>query len=158
MKIEIVTGNTHCALYRGPRPMIAADFIQLRDLGVKTILNLERGWFDFFHNQMNWEFDQATELGIDGWHLQMGDLTRPKPDDLRAAIIGIQNAFNNGSVYVHCLHGVDRTGIVCAAFRVKVKKWSVEKAINEMYAMGFHRFPYEMLGWVKMLRKFCGGA
>lgn len=34
-------------------------------------------------------------------------------------------------ILIHCLHGSDRTGAVCAAYRMVIQNWSKEKAINE---------------------------
>jgi len=41
-------------------------------------------------------------------------------------------------IYVHCKLGEDRTGIVIAAYRMKVEGWSFEEAEAEMYAFGFN--------------------
>ncbi|HUV86117.1 MAG TPA: hypothetical protein VMX79_03305, partial [bacterium] len=43
-------------------------------------------------------------------------------------------------VFVHCHAGVDRTGFVVAAYRVKVEGWTPEKAYEEMARLGFHSF------------------
>jgi protein tyrosine/serine phosphatase len=39
-------------------------------------------------------------------------------------------------VFVHCEHGVDRTGLVVALYRVKYQNWDIEAAHREMVAMG----------------------
>lgn len=44
----------------------------------------------------------------------------------------------NQPVFVHCRHGQDRTGIVVAAYRMKVDKWSLPDAETEMQAFGFN--------------------
>lgn len=41
-----------------------------------------------------------------------------------------------GKVLVHCQKGVDRTGYVIAAYRVKIQGWSVNDACAEWKAMG----------------------
>ena len=43
-------------------------------------------------------------------------------------------------VFVHCLHGADRTGTMCAAYRVVVDGWTKQQAIDEMTkgGYGFH--------------------
>jgi hypothetical protein len=45
-----------------------------------------------------------------------------------------------GAIYVHCLHGEDRTGLVIGLERVFVEGWSPESAWKEMLAFGFHTF------------------
>ena len=47
---------------------------------------------------------------------------------------------NRQPVFVHCLHGADRTGTMCAAYRVVVDGWTKQQAIDEMTkgGYGFH--------------------
>lgn len=40
-------------------------------------------------------------------------------------------------VYIHCLHGKDRTGLAIALFRIKHDNWSVNQAINEAKKFGY---------------------
>ena len=46
----------------------------------------------------------------------------------------------NQPVFVHCRHGSDRTGTMCAIYRILVQGWNREEAIREMMHgdMGFH--------------------
>ena len=43
-------------------------------------------------------------------------------------------------VFVHCVHGADRTGLMAAVYRVAVQGWSKDEAIREMTpgGYGFH--------------------
>lgn len=144
-------------IFRGPRlgeNMIAWNDLQLA--GVKTVLNLERGWFELFHGELNQEVRLSAIHGMTNVHLQLGDLKRPSSADLFSALVIIKDALTRGGVYFHCLHGVDRTGLVAAMVRVHRQGWSAEEAIREMYRMGFHKFPYEALGWVKRLEECLG--
>lgn len=137
-------------LLRGPRP---DDMIELKRLGVKSIVNLEAGWFEFFHREPVHEDILAREAGITFLHRPMDDVLATSPAILRETVKEIRELERKGLVYIHCLHGVDRTGIVCALYRVKIQGWTVDDAIREMYTMGFHKFPYEWLGWVRDLRE-----
>ncbi|HEX7917405.1 hypothetical protein [Rudaea sp.] len=38
---------------------------------------------------------------------------------------------------IHCWHGADRTGVVCAAYRMVVQGWSKADARAEMFDGGF---------------------
>jgi len=40
-------------------------------------------------------------------------------------------------VLVHCQHGADRTGIMCAIYRIAVQGWTKERALEEMIEGGF---------------------
>ena len=41
-------------------------------------------------------------------------------------------------VLVHCLHGADRTGTMCAVYRIAVQGWTKDEAIREMTEGGFN--------------------
>jgi protein tyrosine/serine phosphatase len=36
---------------------------------------------------------------------------------------------NRTPVFVHCQHGADRTGLICAAYRLVICGWTKEEAI-----------------------------
>ncbi|NCE88794.1 dual specificity protein phosphatase family protein [Pseudomonas sp. L13] len=57
--------------------------------------------------------------------------------DVLAAIRAIQAAEADGPVLMHCKHGVDRTGLMAAMYRVVAQGWSKEDALNEMTLGGF---------------------
>jgi protein tyrosine/serine phosphatase len=40
-------------------------------------------------------------------------------------------------VFVHCQHGADRTGTMCAIYRITIQYWSKDEAIDEMTKGGF---------------------
>jgi hypothetical protein len=46
-------------IYRGDRPKASKDFDLLRDQGFQVILNLERGWLDFWLGLLNYEIKSA---------------------------------------------------------------------------------------------------
>ena len=54
--------------------------------------------------------------------------------------VKIMNTPRYRPLLVHCLHGSDRTGVVCATYRVLVQGWTKEEAIAEMLEgdFGFH--------------------
>lgn len=54
-----------------------------------------------------------------------------------AALRAIQTAEANGPVLIHCKHGLDRTGLVSAMYRVVVQGWSKQDAVAEMTQGGF---------------------
>jgi protein tyrosine/serine phosphatase len=57
--------------------------------------------------------------------------------DVLAALRAIQTAQAHGPVLMHCKHGVDRTGLMAAMYRVVVQDWSKEDALKEMTQGGF---------------------
>ena len=40
-------------------------------------------------------------------------------------------------VFVHCQRGADRTGIICAMYRIIMQNWDKTEAIDEMTKGGF---------------------
>mgnify|MGYP001596016435 CR=1 FL=1 len=141
------------SIWRGPRPETYEQWAELKSAGVKTIINLERGWFDWFHGKTNFESNSASRLEITHIQIQLGDVFAPSAQDLWTALRYVKCASKLGGVYIHCLHGKDRTGMVCAMIRRHWHQWDSEQAIQEMMQNGFHRWPYEPLGWVKRLRR-----
>jgi tyrosine-protein phosphatase SIW14 len=66
-------------------------------------------------------------------------------------ILNILRNPDNLPLFVHCRQGHDRTGVICAAYRVKVQGWTLEEAEEEMQAYGFNDL------WIplkKSLREF----
>ena len=57
--------------------------------------------------------------------------------DVVAALRAIQTAQAQGPVLMHCKHGVDRTGLIAAMYRVVVQDWSKEDALEEMTQGGY---------------------
>lgn len=41
---------------------------------------------------------------------------------------------------IHCQHGQDRTGLVCAAYRVRVCGWTKDQAMKEALSFGYRDY------------------
>jgi protein tyrosine phosphatase len=56
-------------------------------------------------------------------------------------------------VLVHCQHGADRTGTMCALYRVAVQGWSKKEAVEEMSQgeFGFHGIWDNLIRWINAL-------
>jgi protein tyrosine phosphatase len=56
-------------------------------------------------------------------------------------------------VLVHCLHGADRTGTMCAVYRIAVQGWTKDEAIREMTEGGYNFHPAfdNLLEWIMAL-------
>lgn len=121
-------------IYRGPEPQSFADWKQLQDMQIKYTLDLETGCGllkdgDPAHNKTI-----ATSYGIKTFDYPLGEVLPPKANDLDAALAVIDQF---QPIYVHCRAGVDRTGMVIAAYRIR-HGMSKQDAIAEMKAMGMH--------------------
>lgn len=133
-------------LYRGGAPE-AAGVEKLAKLGIKTIVDLEGGWFKKEPSEIKVERQWAGKAGMKFFHVPMHPLFSPKIKDIDKALAYIADPHNK-PVFVHCERGSDRTGIVIAAYRIKIEKWTVPQAYKEMKACGYRRW---LLFWWKNL-------
>jgi protein tyrosine/serine phosphatase len=60
----------------------------------------------------------------------------PENEDI-VRFLQIVTDSNSTPVFVHCKHGADRTGTMCAIYRIAVQNWSKDEAIAEMIGGGF---------------------
>ncbi len=130
-------------IYRGARPS-DDDLILLKTFGIKTIFSLENN-----EDAIGHESHVTRKLCIDFEYLEMSELKRPKVYDLLRAVGIIKKA--EKPIYVHCLHGCDRTGYVIATYRMTVKNWSFNEAWKELIANG-HKWLF-YFWWKKSLKE-----
>lgn len=137
-------------VFRGPRPD-PAILAQLVVRKVRGILDLESGFYELWTRERDQEEFLARACNLEHYHLGLSDITPPTLPELLVAHGVMKDFLARGGVYVHCLHGVDRTGVVCAAWRVWERKWSVDDAVAEMLAKGFHKRWYAW--WLGRIRR-----
>jgi protein tyrosine phosphatase (PTP) superfamily phosphohydrolase (DUF442 family) len=116
------------ALYRGAQPN-AGGIAELKKRGIKTVVNLRK-----FHSDEG----LLEGAGIQSKTIPM-DAARPRYEDALAFLSIVANP-KNQPVFVHCQHGADRTGVLCAIYRIAVMNWTKDKAIEEMTRgdFGYH--------------------
>ena len=134
-------GITNCYqvttnLYRGAQPT-AEGMARLKALGVKTVINLRA---------LHSDKDEVAGTGLKSvrfetkpWHAEEED------------VVGFLQAVtdtNNLPVFVHCQRGADRTGMMCAMYRIVVCDWTKQEAIAEMKDGGFAFSPV----WKNLVR------
>lgn len=112
-------------LYRGAQPT-ASGMVELKKMRIKTVVNLRS-----FHSDddpvAGTEMKQGR-LHMKPWHAEEDDVVR---------FLKLATDTNNLPVFVHCQRGADRTGMVCAMFRIVVCGWTKGEAIREMKEGGF---------------------
>ena len=116
-------------LYRGAQPA-AEGFKALKDMGVKTVLNLRS-----FHSDK--DLLAGTGLAYENIDVKAW---RAEDEDL-AAFLKVVTDKTRTPVFVHCQHGADRTGMMVAVYRIAVQGWSKDDAIKEMTEGGFGWHP-----------------
>jgi protein tyrosine/serine phosphatase len=122
-------------LYRGAQPS-AQGMKELKSMGVKTVLNLRS-----FHSDQHLVSSgdmKLARLHMKPWHAEDEDVV---------AFLKIASNTNNLPLFVHCQRGADRTGMICAMYRVVICGWTKEDAIKEMKEGGFHFNP----GWENLV-------
>jgi protein tyrosine phosphatase (PTP) superfamily phosphohydrolase (DUF442 family) len=117
-------------LYRGAQPT-EEGMKQLEKLGIKTVVNLRALHSD--RDELKGTDLSYVHIGMTAWCISDNDVIR---------FLRIVADPNRTPVFVHCQHGADRTGTMCAIYRIAVQGWSKEEAIKEMTkgGFGFHIF------------------
>ena len=118
-------------LYRGAQPQTYDDFMALKKMGIKTIINM-RASADW----IVWEDQIAEKLGMKFYSFPL-TILGPLADDTIDEILDIVFDKSYGPIFLHCRHGKDRTGMISAIYRVKKQGWSRTRAWQEMIDMGF---------------------
>jgi protein tyrosine/serine phosphatase len=119
-------------LYRAAQPT-ALGFQNMAAMGIKTVISLRQTVDDT---------PLAAGTGLVLHRIPMK--SRNVGEDGGATIIRVmrllQAAMADGPVLFHCRHGADRTGAVCALYRMVVDDWTHAAAGDELVngGYGFH--------------------
>jgi protein tyrosine phosphatase (PTP) superfamily phosphohydrolase (DUF442 family) len=128
-------------LYRGAQPT-TAGIKELKKMGIKTIVNLRA---DHSDKEMLGTTGLAyEEIPLKAWRVKNEDVVK---------FLKIATDKSRQPVFFHCAHGADRTGTMCAAYRVVVQGWTKEDAIKEMKkgGYGFHALWFNLARYIKRL-------
>jgi tyrosine-protein phosphatase SIW14 len=117
-------------VYRGGRPD-EPGIAALTKLGVKTIIDLEDD-----DNAVKTERGWAEAAGVTFIHERMNGLEKPNDKEVDD-ILAKMNDPALQPVFVHCMEGVDRTGLIIALYRVIDENWAPKDAHDEMMKHGF---------------------
>ena len=128
-------------LYRGEQPT-SEGFKELEKLGVKTVVNLR---------SLHSDRDELEGTNLAYEHVRM-EAWDPEQEEIER-FLKIATNKTNQPVFVHCLHGADRTGTMVAVYRIVVEDWDKEKALEEMQKgpFGFHEIFQGLPGFIEGL-------
>jgi tyrosine-protein phosphatase SIW14 len=128
-------------LYRGAR-LEPAGAAVLASLGVRTVVSLR---------VMPSDWKAIESASLQHFHIPMR-AGRPNEDDI-VEFLRIATNPSCQPVYVYCNHGSDRTGMMCAVYRIVVCGWSKEEAICEMTQgpFGYHERYWQVVDMVNDL-------
>jgi protein tyrosine/serine phosphatase len=110
--------------YRGAQPA-GHDFADLARLGIKTMIDLTNGDGDSIEQHL------AETAGMKFFNIAMSTRVVPTAEQI-ATFLGIVNDPANQPVYVHCVGGRHRTGVMTAIYRMTSEKWDADRAFREM--------------------------
>ncbi|HLY61909.1 MAG TPA: tyrosine-protein phosphatase [Terriglobia bacterium] len=120
-------------VYRGAQPS-ESGFQYLAKLGVKTILDLREAG-----DRASQEERTVTALGMKYINVPMTGLTPPTEEQI-SKILSLMEDASIGAVFVHCMRGADRTGVVVAAYRIDHDHWTNDRALEEAKSDGMSIF------------------
>lgn len=128
-------------LYRSAQPT-AIGMQNLKKLGIKTVINVRT--FHSDQDELEGTGLKLARLYMKTWHMEDEDAVR---------FLQIATDPAHAPVLVHCQHGADRTGGLCAAYRIVVQGWTKKDAIQEMTegGFGFHALWFNIPRWVENL-------
>ncbi len=128
-------------LYRSAQPS-ENGMRELKKLGVDTVVNLRS-----FHSDR----DEIGTTGLGYEHIYM-KAWHPEEKEVVRFLQIVTNP-KRQPVLVHCQHGADRTGTMCAIYRIVVEGWSKQEALREMTegGFGYHAIWTNLPPWIEKL-------
>jgi protein tyrosine phosphatase (PTP) superfamily phosphohydrolase (DUF442 family) len=129
------------SLYRSAQPT-TTGMKNLKKLGIKTVVNLRAMHSD--KDEIG-DVDLASEaIPMNTWHIEEEDAVK---------FLKIVTDPKRAPVLVHCQHGADRTGTMCAIYRIAVQGWTKDEAVREMTegGFGFHPVWKNLAPWIEKI-------
>jgi len=131
--------NDH--VYRGAQPK-AEGFQSLSKLGIKTIIDLRESG-----GRSRTEEGLVTAAGMRYVSIPLSGIKAPTDADI-AKLLALMDNSSAGPVFIHCRRGADRTGTVCACYRIVHDHWENQKALSEARSFGMSWMEKAMQSYV----------
>lgn len=127
-------------LYRGGQP--DPDGLRyLQDLEIRTVISLR--WRS---DVIDRERQAVSASGINYISMPLNYWTYPSVHSVDR-FLSILDDETQRPVFVHCLHGSDRTGLLIAVYRMARQGWTADQAYAEMKQCGFHQIRMYHFKW-----------
>ena len=127
-------------LYRGAQPT-DEGLDSLKAMDIRTVINLRH-----FHGHH--EEKACRERGLDYVWITLESGDAPSDEDVRR-FLQIATDPKRHPLFFHCMHGQDRTGTMCACYRMAVQDWPLPEALAEMDDFGFNRLWRDLRAYVE---------
>jgi protein tyrosine/serine phosphatase len=122
-------GSINENFYRGAQPK-GQDYQDLAAIGIKTIINLR---IDAREDEQS----LVEAAGMKYIFIGMKDDRRPADEQVQE-FLKIANDPANQPIYVHCIGGRHRTGLMAAIYRIEKDGWDYRQAFAEMKKFDFN--------------------
>jgi tyrosine-protein phosphatase SIW14 len=122
-------GCVNPSYYRGAQP-IGGNYAELAAIGIRTLVDLRGDDGDLA------EKDEAARLGLAYVRIPMTTREAPSQETL-AEFLRVVTDPQRQPVYVHCVGGRHRTGVMTAVYRMTQDGWSPDRAFREMKSFKF---------------------
>jgi len=122
-------GRVSATYYRGAQPE-GSDYADLAALGIKTVINLTSD---------DAEVDEKASVeqaGLTYLQIPMTTHTPPTSAQLEMFLKTVNDPASQ-PVYVHCVGGRHRTGVMTAVYRMTQDHWTASRAFAEMKTYKF---------------------
>jgi tyrosine-protein phosphatase SIW14 len=127
-------------VWRGSAPG-ASGMRALKSAGFRTVIDLRSGGDDK-------RLGEAVGLNVVEIPLHAAVTCDPPSEEQVRRFLDVVSDPANRPVYVHCAYGRDRTGVMCALYRMEVCGWTREEAMEEMRAFGFRTWYQDFLSFL----------
>jgi protein tyrosine/serine phosphatase len=124
-------------LYRSAQLTVPGIRRAIKDHGIRTIVNLRDGNTrvdrdeESFCQQAGIRFVRIAPLSWDG---VQG--SAPVDAGLKTFLDVVADPANH-PILIHCFRGIHRTGSYVAIYRMEYENWPLNRALNEMQALGY---------------------
>ncbi|HEY9784343.1 MAG TPA: dual specificity protein phosphatase family protein [Candidatus Obscuribacterales bacterium] len=118
-------------LFRGGQPT-HSGFQMLKERGIRTVVN--------FRDEpplISVEQRILDALGLDFISIPLSPFREPTHKEVEQ-FLEIISCSEAQPLFVHCLHGQDRTGAMVCIYRMAASGWGFDEAYAEMVESGFH--------------------
>jgi protein tyrosine/serine phosphatase len=116
--------------YRGAEPKGIEDIRALKELGVRTVIDLQA-------KPEPTERGEVESLGMRYVNIPMVDKEYPRPEWVAAFLKAVDDP-QTGKFFVHCAGGRHRTGSMGAVYRFEKYGWGYEQVYAEMKKFDFY--------------------
>lgn len=128
-------------VFRGAQPR-HESIDHLAFIGIKTIINLRAP-----EDTAPFEPIAAQQAGIVYKNVPLNPLSAPTQEQISQIMEIIETS--PGPVFVHCQFGCDRTGTVCACWRIRHSSWDNTVALQEAVTYGMSDFEVGMKDFIR---------